>query len=318
MPSLRDIRQRIGSVKNTRQITKAMKLVAGAKLRRATEAALAARPYQETLQRVLDRVVSAAPDLEHPMLTQPDNQKDILVVLYTSDRGLCGSFNGQLCRRTQEHIDRLVADGKTVRIRCYGKKGRGYFAARGYTIEDAKVDLLPADYPRLADELATSLVTALNNDEFSQCVLAFNKYRSVMSQVPAFEVVLPMKVGGGDAAEPEVDVKATTALQAKAGGPENVRELAESLGMASTADYLYEPAAAEILGNLLPAALRTRLFQGLLETQAGEQAARMTAMDSATRNASQLIDGLTLQYNRARQAAITKELIEIVSGAEAL
>lgn len=318
MPSLRDIRQRIGSVKNTRQITKAMKLVAGAKLRRATDAALAARPYQETLQRVLDRVVSAAPDLEHPMLTQPENRDDVLVVLYTSDRGLCGSFNGQLCRRTQEQIDRLVADGKKVRIRCYGKKGRGYFASRGYTIEDAKVDLLPTDYPRLADELATSLVVSLNNDEFSQCVLAYNKYRSVMSQVPAFEVVLPMKVNGGDAAEPEVDAKASAALQAKAGGPENVRELAESLGMASTADYLYEPAAAEILGNLLPAALRTRLFQGLLETQAGEQAARMTAMDSATRNASQLIDGLTLQYNRARQAAITKELIEIVSGAEAL
>jgi F-type H+-transporting ATPase subunit gamma len=316
MPSLRDIRQRIGSVKNTRQITKAMKLVAGAKLRRATDAALAARPYQETLQRVLDRVVAASPDLEHPLLTQPGNQTDVLVVLYTSDRGLCGSFNGQLCRRTQEQIDRLQAAGKKVRIRCYGKKGRSYFQSRGYTIEEAVVDLQTVDYARHADELATSLVVALNNDEFSEAILAYNKYRSVMSQVPSFETVLPMKIG--EAPSDAADGKAGVPAKSPEPGPEGVRDLAESMGMASTADYLYEPAAAEILGNLLPAALRTRLFQGLLETQAGEQAARMTAMDSATRNASQLIDGLTLQYNRARQAAITKELIEIVSGAEAL
>ncbi len=287
MGSLRDIRRRIGSVKNTRQITRAMKLVAGAKLRRATDAAMAAKPYQRTLTRVLGRVVRGVGDVEHPLLTVPDNDSDVIVVLMTSDRGLCGGFNSQLCRHVQKAADLLIAEGKKVSFVCYGKKGAQHFRNRGYDIAELHADLSPGDYTDLADALAAKLVVDMNEDRFSRVVLAFSEYKNAMNQIPTLEQILPMKVPEGD----------------------------EDAG---SGDYIYEPGGDEILGHLLPMALRTQIYQALLETQAGEQAARMTAMDNATRNASELIDTLTLQYNRARQAAITTELTEIVSGAEAL
>ncbi len=287
MASLRDIRRRIGSVKNTRQITRAMKLVAGAKLRRATEAAMAAKPYQRTLTRVLSRVVQGVGDVEHPLLTVPDNDTDVIVVIMTSDRGLCGGFNSQLCRHVQKEADTLIAAGKKVSFICYGKKGAQHFRNRGYEIAELHPDLDPDDYTDLADALAAKLVVDMNNEQFSRVVLAFSEYKNAMNQIPTFEQILPMQVPDGD----------------------------EDAG---TGDYIYEPDGDEILGHLLPMALRTQIFQAFLETQAGEQAARMTAMENATRNASELIDTLTLQYNRARQAAITTELTEIVSGAEAL
>ncbi len=287
MASLRDIRRRIGSVKNTRQITRAMKLVAGAKLRRATEAAMAAKPYQRTLTRVLGRVVQGVGDVEHPLLTVPDNDTDVIVVILTSDRGLCGGFNSQLCRQVQKEADALIADGKNVSFICYGKKGAQHFRNRGYEIAEFHPDLAPEDYADLADALAAKLVVDMNNDQFSSVVLAFSEYKNAMNQIPTFEQILPMQV------------------------PEGSED-------AGSGDYIYEPDGDEILGHLLPMALRTQIFQAFLETQAGEQAARMTAMENATRNASDLIDTLTLQYNRARQAAITTELTEIVSGAEAL
>ena len=288
MPSLKDIRNRIGSVKNTRQITRAMKLVAGAKLRRATDAATAAKPYQETLSRVLNRVAQAAGDVEHPLLTTPANQSDVLVIVMTSDRGLCGGFNNALCRAALSEIDAMIADGKNVRILAYGRKGRDYFQNRGYTIADATINLDPDNYADLATDLVDHLISELQEDRFSSVVLAANEYHSVMNQAPRLTTILPMKVEGEDDAT-------------------SVRT-----------EYDYEPDGQEILAGILPMALKTQLFQALLEKEAGEQAARMTAMDSATRNASELIQTLTLEYNRARQAAITKELIEIVSGAEAL
>ncbi len=287
MASLRDIRRRIGSVKNTRQITRAMKLVAGAKLRRATEAATAAKPYQQTLTRVLGRVVQSVGDIEHPLLAVPDNEDDVIVVVLSSDRGLCGAFNSQLCRYVEKEVKALIASGKNVEFICYGKKARDFFGPRGYTIRTSHVDLSTDDYASLADALADHLVVEMSNDGFSQAMIAFNDFKNVMTQVPTFEQVLPMKMPEGD--------------DESAGG-----------------DYIYEPDGDQILGRLLPMALRTRIFQAFLENQAGEQAARMTAMDNATRNASELIDTLTLVYNRARQAAITTELTEIVSGAEAL
>jgi len=287
MASLRDIRRRIGSVKNTRQITRAMKLVAGAKLRRATEAAVAAKPYQQTLTRVLGRVVTGVGDVEHPLLTVPTNESDVVVVLLTSDRGLCGGFNSQLCRKVQKDVDVLIDAGKQVSFVCYGKKGAQHFRNRGYNVGEVHLDLSPEDYSGLADALAAKLVVDMNHNQFSSVMLAFSEYKNAMNQQPTFEQILPMQV------------------------PEGVDD-------AGRGDYIYEPDGDEILGHLLPMALRTQVFQALLETQAGEQAARMTAMDSATRNASELIDSLTLQYNRARQAAITTELTEIVSGAEAL
>jgi F-type H+-transporting ATPase subunit gamma len=168
----------------------------------------------------------------------------------------------------------------------FGKKAGAYFSKRGYAIQARFVDLRPARYKELADQLTALLIEELQKSSFSQAILAFNEFKSVMTQIPKFEVVLPMKLSAGE----------DTVV----------------------GNYIFEPSGQEILAELLPKALRTRLFQAFLETEAGEQGARMSAMDSATRNASELIDGLTLQYNRARQAAITKELIEIVSGAEAL
>ncbi len=286
MASLRDTRRRITSVKNTRQITRAMKLVAGAKLRRATDAATAAKPYQQTLSRVLSRVVSNAGEVEHPLLNIPNNGEDIIVAVLTSDRGLCGAFNSQLLRTIQGEVDALIADGKNVRILAYGKKGVGYFTSRGYKVEESTIDIDPESYTDIADKLADKLMAEMADDGFEKAFVAYNDYRSVMSQEPTFAQVLPMVLDTEDDG--------------------------------SGGDFIYEPDGNEILGRLLPMALRTQIFQTFLETQAGEQAARMAAMDNATRNASDLIDSLTLVYNRARQAAITTELTEIVSGAEAL
>jgi len=287
MASLRDTRRRITSVKNTRQITRAMKLVAGAKLRRATEAATAAKPYQQTLSRVLGRVVAkAGGEIEHALLSKPNNDTDILVAVIASDRGLCGGFNNQLLRAIQADVDALIADGKNVRLLTFGKKSTAHFQKRGYQVEASTVDLDPADYAGEADKLADLMMSEMASSGFERAFVAYNDYRSVLSQVPTFAQVLPMVIDTEDD---------------DAGG-----------------DIIYEPDGAELLGRLLPMALRTQLFQAFLETQAGEQAARMAAMDSATRNASDLIDDLTLLYNRGRQAAITTELTEIVSGAEAL
>ena len=220
------------------------------------------------------------------MLNIPDNQDDILVVVLSSDRGLCGGFNSQLLRNAQGQIDALVADGKNVRILTFGKKSAGHFKKRGYNVEESKIEIDPLDYADEADVLAEKLMSEMAANGFEKAYVAFNDYRSVLSQEPSFVQVLPMVLDEGE----------------DSGG----------------GDFIYEPDGAEILGRLLPMALRTQLFQALLETQAGEQAARMAAMDSATRNASDLIDDLTLVYNRGRQAAITTELTEIVSGAEAL
>lgn len=296
MATLRDIRDRIASVKNTRKITRAMKLVAGAKLARAVQAATAAKPYQETLTRVLGRVVEASGDVEHPMLAQPDNDTDVIIIAMSSDRGLCGNFSSLVSRSTLAQVEALKAQGKTVRVITYGKKVRDAMRrSDGLEILDSQVDLAPADYPAAAAALADRLVRDLGADAFSQCFLSWNGYKSVMVQEPRFEQILPMRV--------ETDASDSSTDDAAGGGG---------------VEYLYEPSGQEILGRLLPMALRGRILLAFLDSQAGEQAKRMTAMDAATRNATELIDGLTLDYNRARQAAITKELIEIVSGAEAL
>jgi F-type H+-transporting ATPase subunit gamma len=286
MPSLSDIRRRITSVKNTRKITRAMKLVASAKLKKAKDAATAAQPYQQTLQRVLERVVSSVADIEHPLLTIPDNENDVLVVYIGSDRGLCGGFNSQLLKSTTAEIKRLQSEGKTVRMIVYGRKGLAHFSGLDVELVDTHVNNVPTMYEGLTAELAADLVVRLNEDQFSVAYLAYNRFASTMTQKPVLDQLLPMSVDVGEEAGPS--------------------------------DYLYEPSGQEILDDLLPMAMRTRVFQAFLDTEAGEQASRMTAMDNATRNAGEMIDKLTLQYNRARQAAITKELIEIISGAEAL
>jgi F-type H+-transporting ATPase subunit gamma len=289
MPSLRDIRTRIASVKSTRQITSAMKMVAAAKLRRATESAMNARPYQETLTRTLRRVAAAANDVENPLLEARPQVKTVLVVVIGSDRGLCGGYNANRDRKIDEFIRKQKADGHQVLLRTYGKKPRDFFKIRGFPgATDAHIEVKPNLFSEKVQELSAFLTAGFTGGEFDEAWLCFNQFKSTLTQVPTLSKVLPLSIeAGGDK---------------DAGG----------------VDYKYEPDGKTILGALLPLYLRTLLFQAFLENEAGEQAARMTAMDSATRNASDLIDRLTLEYNRSRQAAITKELIEIISGAEAL
>ena len=289
MASLRDIRRRIKSVTNTRKITRAMKLVAGAKMRKATEKALQAAPYQQTLRRVLERVVAAEEDIEHVLLSVPKNTSDILMVVISSDRGLCGSFNAQLFKFVMKELARYESEGKKVSLVLYGRKAKGFFKSKGVHIEDQHEGLAPEDFSEVAKSLAEQLAVKLKEDACEKAVICFNHFQSVMTQEPVNAQLLPMQIE-----ESEED---------------------ENSGFA---DYLYEPDGEIILSSLLPMALQATILQAFLETEAGEQAARMQAMDNATRNAGDLIDRLTLQYNRARQAALTTELTEIISGAEAL
>ena len=296
MASLRDIKRRIQSVKNTRQITKAMKMVSGAKLKRATDRAVAARPYQESLSRVLGRVAAAAGDtITHPLLVQHEQVEKVLVVVMGSDRGLCGSFNGNIFRRLERHMEKERESGRTVSLRTFGKKARGHFGRRNYNIVSSVTDLTFAAYADAALVLADQLSAEFANGDVHEVWLSYNYFKSAGTQVPTITRLLPLSVsaGGKDGA---------TGKDSAAGSVE----------------YKYEPDGQRLLDILLPMQLRTILLQALLDTEAGEHAARMAAMDNATRNAGDLISSLTLEYNRGRQAAITKELIEIVSGAEAI
>jgi F-type H+-transporting ATPase subunit gamma len=285
MASLRDIRTRIGSVKNTRQITNAMKMVSAAKLRRATEAAVSARPYQQMLSATLRRVAAAATDVEDPLMQSRTEVTRVLVVILGTDRGLCGGFNGNLNRKTEQQLRQLKADGKQLTILTYGRKARDYFKLRGFELAASR-STTPAKFTESVAELAAELTHGFVSGEYDEVFLAYNQFRNALVQTPTFSTALPLALEG----ESE----------------------------ANAIEYAYEPSGDEILSVLLPLYLRTLLLQALLETEAGEHAARMAAMDNATRNANDLIKSLTLEYNRGRQAAITKELIEIVSGAEAL
>jgi F-type H+-transporting ATPase subunit gamma len=290
MPNLKDIRNRIATVKKTKQITSAMKLVAGAKLRKATERALAARPYREQLEAVLRRVAAAAgDDVEEPLLQSRPSVRRMLVVILTSDRGLCGPFNNTLLRHTNEFLAKHRAAGVEIDLRIYGRKGQTWFKRLRQPMVDQVVDYARLPKMELAQPLTNAMVAGFVDGQYDQVVLVYNRFVSALVQRPTFDTVLPLSVAKDETA-------------------------AAAVG----ADYRYEPSAPEILAALLPLFLQTLVLSAFLETEAGEHAARMTAMDSATRNAGDLIDRLSLDYNRARQAAITKEIIEIVSGAAAL
>ncbi len=287
MATLRDIRTRIASVKSTKQITNAMKMVSAAKLRRATEAAVSARPWEQTLTATLQRVASGAGEIEHPLLEARPNVHNVLLVVVTTDRGLCGGFNGTLLRQTGAWLKAQEALGHKVAIRAFGKKSREFFKVRGYAVDETRIEVNPAKFQSEVQTLAAVLVGGFTSYDYDECYIAYNQFKNALTQTPTFAKVLPLSIQGSDAP-------------------------------VGAADYIFEPKGAAILETLLPLYLRTLLLQTFLETEAGEQAARMTAMDNATRNATDLIKQLTLDYNRGRQAAITKELIEIVSGAEAL
>ena len=288
MPSLKDLKNRIGSVKNTRKITKAMQMVAAAKLRRAQESAEAARPYAERMNAVMAGLAgSVGQSASAPrLLAGTGSDKVHLLVVMTAERGLCGGFNSSIARLARAHAQKLLADGKTVKILTVGKKGREQLKRDLADHMVGHVDL--SEVKRVgyvnAQAIARELLTRFEGGEFDVATLFFNRFQSVISQIPTAQQVIPAKFEG----------------------------------TASTALYDYEPSEEGILADLLPRGLATQVFTALLENGASEQGARMSAMDNATRNAGDMINRLTIQYNRSRQAAITKELIEIISGAEAL
>jgi len=287
MPNLKDIKTRINSVKKTRQITAAMKLVAGAKLRKATERAISARPYQQRLGDVLGHVAAHAGEhYADPLLERREEVKAILVVILTSDKGLCGPFNGNLLRKTLDWLEtKRDEEGVEIHLKVYGRKGADFLSHRAWD-NDKVLQYLHTPRMDLVRALCTEMTSGFAEARFDEVWLAYNQFVNTMVQRPQITRVVPLAL-------PEAEEAAFVV-------------------------HRYEPSAEGLLGRLLPLYLRTVVLQAFLETEAGEHAARMTAMDNATRNASELIDNLTLDYNRARQAAITKEIIEIVSGAEAL
>jgi F-type H+-transporting ATPase subunit gamma len=295
MPSLKELKNRIASVKSTQKITKAKQMVAAAKLRRAQEAAEASRPYAVRMASVVANLTGAMGEgAGGPKLLSGTGQDQThLIVVMTAERGLCGGFNANTVKLARQTIDELRAVGKTVKIITVGKKGREQL---GSEYGDLFVDHLDTSEARNAaaqSDLAIGFGSALNarfnGEEFDVCTLVYSRFKNVLSQVPTAQQLIP-------ASAPE--------------GTETV-DLQGAI-------YQYEPSEPEILETLLPRYLNTQLLSAMLESTAGEQAASMTAMDNATRNAGDIISALTLQYNRARQAQITKELIEIISGAEAL
>ncbi|TCQ24959.1 F0F1 ATP synthase subunit gamma [Rhizobium sp. PP-CC-3G-465] len=293
MPSLKDLKNRIASVKATQKITRAMKMVAAAKLRRAQEAAEAARPYSQRMSIVLSNIAQAVgTDDSAPLLmTGTGRDKTHLLVVCTAERGLCGGFNSQIARFARDHIRKLLADGKTVKIICVGKKGYDILRREFASLIIDRVDLREVKKIGFenADQIGKKVIGLFEKGEFDVCTLFYSEFKSVISQVPTALQLIPAAV--------------PAAASADAG---------------SAAIYEYEPDAGEILSDLIPRNISVQVFRALLENVAGEMGAKMSAMDNATRNAGEMINKLTLSYNRQRQAQITKELIEIISGAEAL
>ena len=297
MPNLKDLKGRIDSVKSTQKITSAMKMVAAAKLRRAQESVEAARPYASRMERMLGSLAQSISGIEGapPLLAGTGGADTHLIVAFTGDRGLCGGFNGSIVRATRVKVHALKAAGKTVKIFCVGRKGHDVLkrefagdiaeAVQGLGRRNIKYDE--------AAGVAEKITAMLADGAFDVCTIIFNRFKSAMTQVVTEQQMIPFVPSAIDTPPDE-----------EATGPRPV--------------YIFEPEEEDILADLLPRNLAVQIFQALLESSASEHGARMTAMDSATRNAGDMIDSLTLTYNRTRQAVITKELIEIISGAEAL
>ena len=293
MPNLKDLKNRINSVKSTQKITSAMKMVAAAKLRRAQEQAEAARPYSVRMDRMIESLAGKSSGVGGPkLLAGTGNDATHLLVVMTADRGLCGGFNTSIVRATRNRIRALEASGKTVKLICVGKKGKDQLR-RDYNhlIEDSIEGITRKTVEfTSADSLGGRMIQMYENGEFDICTIIFNRFQSAMTQIVTEQQIIPASI-------PE-------AANDDAGG--------------SAGQYEYEPDEEGILAELLPRNVATQIYSALLENTASEHGARMSAMDSATRNAGEMIDKLTLTYNRTRQAFITKELIEIISGAEAL
>ncbi len=299
MASLRDIRKRIRSVKNTKQITKAMKMVAAAKLRKAQDAIIAARPYAQTLDQIIGELVSRSGDesLAHPLLTQRPARRVELVVL-TSDRGLAGGFNSNVIRRTSRFLVENGHDLERIELATVGRKGHDFFKNRGTPIRKDFPGLYRQLSYRLAADIAEEFGANDLNGEVDAVYLVYNQFGSAIRQTVTLEQVLPLQT---------LAPVTTPAAGSAPAAPAHTR-----------VDFKYEPDRQAVLDRLVPQAVAIKVYRALLESVASEHGARMSAMENATSNATDMINALTLSYNRTRQAVITKELMEIVSGAEAL
>ena len=293
MPSLKAIRNRIGSVKNSRKITRAMKMVAASKLRRAQDAIIAARPYATALSSVVRELSEVAGPDAHPLFEVRDGKR-VTVITFTSDRGLAGAFNANVVKRTEAFIrDELV--GYEVGLRIIGKKANQFYARRNANITSYDAAPAGATALQIAGETANRIIDDFVTGKVDRVYVVYNEFKSAITQTTVVKQVLPVV--------PE----------------KSVEKALEKKGAATTnPDYVYEPGKVELLTRLVPLYVQIGLYRAALESIAGEFGARMSAMESATKNAGEMINKLTLQYNRARQASITKELLEIIGGAEAL
>ncbi|MET4128523.1 F0F1 ATP synthase subunit gamma [Roseovarius sp. MBR-6] len=291
MPNLKDLKNRISSVKSTRKITKAMQMVAAAKLRRAQEAAEMSRPYTERFNAVMAKLAASVGDAENAprLLAGTGADKVHLLVVLTAERGLCGGFNANIAKRAKAEATKLLGQGKTVKIITVGKKGRDAMRRDfgAYFIEHVDLSEVKRVGYAEAQAVAAKVLKRFDAGEFDVAKIFFARFENVVSQIPTMQQVIPADVGEAEAVDTD-------------------------------SFYDYEPDEQAILADLLPRGVATQIFSALLENGASEQGARMSAMDNATRNAGEMIDKLTIEYNRSRQAVITNELIEIISGAEAL
>ena len=292
MPSLDDLKKRIVSVKSTQKITKAMKMVAAAKLRKAQENAEKGRPFSDKMNNIILNLSSSISDKNNASKFLVGTGKDeiILCVVITADRGLCGGFNTNICRKAKSYFDKVLKEGKTLKIFTVGSKGHDQLKRvyGSYIIEKINFKGLKKITYKEAEEIGSKLIKLFNENQFDVCKIFYNKFKNVITQIPQAQQIIPIE---------KVEKKA--------------EEKTENF-------YEFEPEENEILDDLLPRNISTQIFKAFLENAASEQGSRMTAMDNATRNAGDLVEKLTINYNRSRQAAITKELIEIISGAESL
>jgi F-type H+-transporting ATPase subunit gamma len=290
MPSLIDLRRRIRAVKSTQQITKAMKMIAASRLKRAQDRVVAARPFAQRMQRVLNSLVTRVEGDAHPLLRSPEGGSGrTLLIVITADRGLCGSFNANVIKASGQFIAKETQDGHGVALGLIGRKGRDFFRRRGFDVRYEQVGIFQRLSFAHAAEIANSAIEAFASGEVSSVYLVYNEFKSVMSQKLTIEQLLP--------------IPRLAASEGQGGGP--------------TTDYLYEPGPDEIFTDLLPRHVQAQVYRALLESNAAFYAAQMTAMDAASRNSAEMIENLTLYMNKVRQAAITREIIEVVSGAAA-
>ena len=294
MPNLDDLKKRIGSVKSTQKITKAMKMVAAAKLRKAQESAESSRPYADSMRDLIGAISSGYSPIstERNLLTGDENDNVHMLILFTSERGLCGGFNSVVTKSLREKIENLQKENKTVKIICVGKKGYDILKRQYSEIITEVIDMREVKSVSYQDakNISDKIIKMFFDGEFDKCSIFYNKFQSVISQIPTEQQIVPIEL----------------------------EEDSSNEGTNGQSAFDFEPGESEILEELLPLNFTIQIFKALLESAASEQGARMSAMDNASRNASDMIDNLTLFYNRSRQAVITKELIEIISGAEAV